>query len=386
MTEKLFYKDSHMRSFDAAVISCCMVGDTYETELDRTAFFPEGGGQSADTGVLGGVKVLYTFNDGERIVHRTEGPLEPGARVTGDIDWSKRFKNMQKHTAEHILSGLVHGRFGYNNVGFHMGDDGVILDFDGYISPEELSEIEWEANKIVMENHPVRAYFPDEGELKNIKYRSKLELTKDVRIVEIAGCDVCACCAPHVSNTGEIGSIKIFESLRRKGGVRLRMLSGMDAYEDYCRKASSAAKISALLSAPQNGITEAVKHTIEQRDELSYALGGLKRELIALRTDRILPCEGNMVFFEPSFSPEELRLLVNSALPKCGGICAGFSGSDGVGYKYVMASSSCDLRAMSREINSAIAGRGGGKPEMISGSAAADEETIRKFFGEKQEV
>lgn len=380
MTEKLYYIDSHMRTFTARVMSCNKSGSGFEIILDKTAFFPEGGGQCADTGVLGGVNVLDAHEHGGDVIHYTDAPLTVGADVNGEIDWEKRFRNMQGHSGEHILSGVVHNLYGFDNVGFHMGADGIIVDFDGYLSPEELSEVELRVNRIIYENRAVTARFPSADELKTLNYRSKLELTENVRIVTIDGCDMCACCAPHVSFTGEVGVLKILESSHRKGGVRLRMLAGIAAFEDYRQKSESVAKISALLSAKQDSVTEAVKKALDEKEKLTFELGGLSRRIIASIAEKTEETDGDLLFFESNFSTDDLRLLCNSVLPKCGGICAAFSGNDNDGYRYIMASSSIDLRAKSKEINTALSGRGGGTPQMIQGSVSAPEHTIRGFF------
>lgn len=380
MTEKLYYIDSHLRSFDAVVTGCTEGKHGYEITLDRTAFFPEGGGQCGDSGTIGDAVISDTHEVHGEVVHYSSSPIPIGTGVHCELDWAKRFQNMQSHSGEHILSGVVHNMYGYDNVGFHMGADGVIVDFSGYISPEELIQVERRVNEIIYEDAPVRAYFPSPEELKTLEYRSKLELTENVRIVTIENCDSCACCAPHVSRTGEVGIVKVFESTHRKNGVRLRMLAGKAAFEDYCQKASSVAQISALLSAKQEAVADAVKHMIEEKDKLNYQLGGFKRSAISAFAESVEAADGNLTFFYEDYDAEDLRLVCNLISPKCGGICAAFSGNDDSGYKYVMASGSVDLRKNSREINTALNGRGGGSSEMIQGSVSAHRDIIEKYF------
>ena len=233
MTRKLYDENSHLSSFDAAVRSCVPVHDLWQIVLDQTAFFPEGGGQGADTGMLNAARVLDVQEMGGEIVHITDTPLTPGEMVHGKLDWEKRFRRMQEHSGEHIISGLVHKLYGYRNVGFHLGDETVTMDYDGELTREQLSELEWLANEAVWKNVPITAVYPPEDVLQTIEYRSKLELTENVRIVTIEGYDVCACCAPHVSHTGEIGAIKIIDSMRHRGGVRLTILCGVDALRQY---------------------------------------------------------------------------------------------------------------------------------------------------------
>ncbi len=379
MTRKLYYEDSHIRAFDAAVASCEERDGAFEIVLDKTAFFPEGGGNPADTGKLGNTLVSYTFERDGEVVHRCAGPLKIGSSVHGEIDWEKRFSNMQNHTAEHIVSGIVHRRHGYANVGFHMGEEGVIVDFDGFVDELELSDIEREANEVVWRNVPVTTSFPATEDLPRLEYRSKLELTENVRLVTIEGVDVCACCAPHVKSTGEIGVIKIFESIRRKNGVRIRMLAGDRAYADLKKRAGSVAEISALLSAPQDDVTAAVRRLMEERDALSYKLGGLKRRIIQNEVDIIQNTDKNLVIFEPDFDTKELQLLANAAKEKCP-VAAAFSGDDEAGYKYVLASKSTDLRPFAREMNATLQGKGGGRPELITGTLKAARAEIERYF------
>lgn len=380
MTRKLYYENSHIREFDAVVISCGQREGYFEIVLDKTAFFPEGGGNPADVGVLGCARVLHTFERGGEVFHRCDRPIDEGSAVHGKIDWDRRFSNMQNHTAEHIVSGIVHRRHGFANVGFHMGAEGVIVDFDGFIDDMELSDIEREANEVIWRNAAVTATFPAPEELRRIEYRSKLELTENVRIVTIQGVDVCACCAPHVKGTGEIGVIKIFESIRRKNGVRIRMLAGNRAYEDYVKRARSVAEISALLSAKQDDVAPAVERLMAERDALGYKLGGLKRRIIDARVASLSPAEGNTLFFEPDLDTKEMQLLANMAAEKCGGAAAVFSGDDETGYRYVMASKTVDLRGKVREMNDALDGRGGGRPEIVTGTVRASGEAIEGWI------
>lgn len=249
MTDKLYYESSHRRDFEAQVISCEPEGEGYKVVLDKTVFFPEGGGQYADTGILGGVHVLDAQEKDGIIYHYTDGALTPGEIVKGEIDWEKRFESMQQHSGEHIISGIVHGRFGYNNVGFHLGADYCTMDFDGPITKEQLKEIEEEANRIVYKNLNIEILYPTKEELKDLTYRSKIEIEGQVRIVNIPGVDVCACCAPHVDRTGEIGNIKLVDMVSYKGGERITMLSGSRALTDHQQKEESVKKISALLCA-----------------------------------------------------------------------------------------------------------------------------------------
>lgn len=379
MTEKLYYKDSHIRIFDALVTGCEKYRDGWAVTLDKTAFFPEGGGQPGDTGVLGGVRVTDTRESGGEVIHYTDAPLEIGTKVTGELNFEQRLRRMQNHSGEHIVSGLVYRLYGFNNTGFHMGADCVTVDFDGELDREALNNIERLANIAVAENVPVKASFPSPGSLKRLKYRSKLELSENVRIVKIKGYDTCACCAPHVLRTGEIGIIKILDFMRHRGGVRISLLCGLDALEDYQKRYESTAEISVLLSKKQHEVAPAVKRVLEELGSLKLSLSEAKKQLAAAKAAAVSQTEGNLLFIETDLDTNTLRELVSLGMNKCTGLCAGFTGTEG-DYKYIIGSRQLDMRSIAKDINSALNGRGGGKADMIQGSAACTKKEIEDYF------
>jgi len=371
MTEKLYYQDSHLFTFDAAVLDCRAEKTGYSVALDRTAFFPEGGGQLADTGILGGVRVLDVHEREGEIRHYTDAPLPVGERVTGTLDTEQRLRRMQNHSGEHILSGLVHGAFGYDNVGFHMGAECMIIDFSGELSWEQLMELETEANAVVRQNLAMHIWFPSEDELKTLEYRSKLELTENVRIVEIPGVDRCACCAPHVERTGEVGVIKILDSQRHRGGQRVSVICGMDALEDYRARQESVTDISRALSAKRSEASQAVRRILNEQQQMKERLDALSMALVGYMAAAEPETAGNILVFDNALGEIAQRELVNLLMEKAGGFAAVFCGSDADGWRYIIGSLHCDLRAGARAINAAIDGRGGGRPQMIQGSARA---------------
>ncbi|MBQ9994328.1 MAG: hypothetical protein IJP17_06420 [Clostridia bacterium] len=383
MTIKLYDTDSHMRSFDATVLTCERDGERYAVILDRTAFFPEGGGQLADTGELGGAKVLDVQLRGESIVHYTDAPLEEGSAVCGCIDWAQRHRRMQNHSGEHIISGTINKLFGFNNVGFHMGTDDVTIDIDGELTREDLLRVEDIANRAIAENVPVTAVYPEADELAEIDYRCKFELTGDIRIVTIEGYDCCACCAPHVSRTGEIGMIKILDFMRYKGGVRIHILCGMDALDDYRRRYEHTAAISARLSAKQGEIVEAVARLENELSEQKQQINVLRSVIAGMMAQSLHETQGNMCAFGQMLDMDALRSVVNDALPRCGGVCAAFCGSDEEGYMYVIGSRNVALRAAAKEINATLRGKGGGRDEMIQGSVTASRREIEEYFASR---
>ncbi len=379
-TRKLYYEDAYIRSFEARVLDCQQAGKKgWAVILDATAFFPEGGGQAADTGTLGDARVLDAHEKDGAVVHYTDGPLPVGETVRGQIDWPVRFGRMQNHTGEHIVSGLVRAEYGYENVGFHLTDEGCTVDFSGELTREQLDQLERAANRAVWDDRPVTARFPAPAELAGMEYRSKLALTHDVRIVTVEGIDRCACCAPHVSSTGQIGLIKILDFMRHRGGVRLWMKSGGAALEDYRARYGATAAISALLNAPQTDVAAGVEKLLGQRDELKRELAGLRRTLAEDRAASLTETAGNiLIFFQGE--EESLRLLANAGMEKCGGVCGVFSGADG-DWRFVMASRTADMRAFIKANGPALQAKGGGKERMISGRCTAARSDLEAFFG-----
>lgn len=388
MTKQLYYEDSYIKEFKAVVLSCTLKGNKFEAVLDRTAFFPEGGGQGADTGVLctedREIKVSDVQEVNGEIVHYIDEEILPGQEVIGKLDFQERFSKMQQHTGEHIVSGIVHRRFGYENVGFHLGKEEVTMDYNGPLTSEELRSIEYEANQVVADNREIRAYFPEAGELEKIPYRSKKELQCQVRIVEIPNCDICACCAPHVRTTGNVGMIKITNAIRYKGGMRLWIACGMRALEDYNQKQASVVQISNMLSAKQQEIADAVKRLTEEIQQLKekaakmqekLVMGYLEFEKEALKENP----NANLLLFEKELDAVAMRNFVNAGMELTKGVCGVFVGDEKQGFRYVLGSSG-DIWEIGKKLNAAFQGKGGGKPPMIQGSLVGEEEKIREFL------
>lgn len=374
MTEKLFYQDSHMRNFRAVVESCEKEGEEYEAVLNRTAFFPEGGGQYADTGVIDKVPVVDVKEREGVIFHRVKRPLAVGKQVEGFIDWEERFSKMQQHSGEHIVSGLVHSHFGYDNVGFHMGRDAITMDFNGILTKAQLKEIEKEANEAVVKNLEIQVLYPSKEELSQIAYRSKIEIEGQVRIVVVPGYDTCACCAPHVKRTGEIGLIKLTGLQNYKGGVRVSMLCGFRALADYEEKAESVKRLSVMLSAKENEVAEEVQRLKEELTAQKGKLARLEGKLLEQKVGELEKNQKLVVLFESDLAGNAPRELVNRILCKGTEIAAVFAGTPANGYRYVVGSKTLDVRPFAKRLNERFQGRGGGKPEMVQGSLGVGEE------------
>ena len=369
MTEKLYDKDSYLKEFQATVVSCEQKNETtWRITLDKTVFFPEGGGQTGDSGWLNDVKVADTREKNGVIYHETKAPLEVGTKVAGKIDFAIRFDKMQQHTGEHILSGIVCSTYNYNNVGFHLSSEITTLDFDGELSEEQVRELEIRVNQAIHENIPVQVKFPAKDELADMEYRSKIEIEGQVRIVEIPGIDRCACCAPHVKTTAEVGLLKIQSCDRHRGGCRLTIVCGMRALKDYQQKQESVGKVSAALSAKPEKIGEAVEHLQEQQAKLREQLNHIQAMYLQEKLDKIHAEDQCICIFEEALDSIAMRNFVNGAMERCDGICGAFIGNDEKGYHYILGSKELDVREISKQLNAKFNGKGGGKPQMVQGS------------------
>ena len=381
---KLYYDSAYIKEFEAQVLSCQEGKKGWEITLSATAFYPEGGGQPADTGLLGNVRVTDVYEKDGQVVHYTDGPLPVGEMVRGVIDWDRRFQHMQEHSGEHLVSGLIHQRFGYDNVGFHMGTDEVTIDFNGVLEWGDLMAIEEKANGMIWENLEIYAGFPSPEELAKMDYRSKKELTGQVRIVTIPRADICACCGTHVSNTGEIGLLRIFSCVRFHDGVRLELLCGRRALRYLRALTEQNRQVSGLLSAKPLETAGAVQRLLDAEGALKLRAASLE-DAVFTQKAQALAGNGNVLLFEPAMSPDSVRRLTDLVMSACGGRAAVFAGSDEAGYKYAVGEQGGDLRQLVRELNTALQGRGGGKPFFAQGSVSASRAAIEAFFRERGE-
>ncbi len=382
MTVKLYEQDAYMKEFTATVASCEETKGGYAVVLNQTAFFPEGGGQAPDKGTLNGVEVLDVQINGEIIVHTVVSPLKVGSEVTGVLDFETRFDRMQNHTGEHLVSGVIHKLFGYNNIGFHMNDQLVTLDVDGALNGDQIALVEQTVNNALYENRKVTPWFPTSEELKNYDYRSKLDLTDGVRLVEIDGYDVCACCAPHVASTGEIGVIKIIDFYPNKQGTRVEMLCGKRAFADYCSLHQNNKEIMGMLSSKRMETPAKVK---QEQDALQALRAEYKNlaQTLALAQLQSKTAGENVYGFTPNVSYDELRYCVNRLQETCNGICALFSVDEQGESIYIVASTTCNIQAFVKEMNGDLQGRGGGKPNYAQGKVSAPKSEIETWLGEK---
>lgn len=370
MTIRLFDQDVNMLDFTARVLACDPAGDKWDVTLDRTAFFPEGGGQGADHGLLGDARVLDVHEKAGVVLHRVDAPLTVGDVVEGHVEAERRLSMMQQHTGEHILSGLICRLYGYHNVGFHIGTEAVTLDFNGPLTEEQAREAERLANECVWRDQPVHAWIPEKEELARLEYRSKKAIDGDVRIVSIDGVDTCACCGTHVPTTGRVGQIKVLSVQKYKGGVRLSILCGMRALAMENQLLDENRAVSQALSAKQGELAAAVQRTIRERDDLRYRCEQLGMQLFAsraeaLRQQPIRVLEGEML------SPAQLRKAA-SLLAEGGRYGLVLLKKDD-GWSFALCAPEADARAAAQMLNARFGGKSGGPRDMVQGVLAGGE-------------
>ena len=379
MTEKLFDK-GFLSLFEATVLSCVEKNGKYEILLDRTAFAPEGGGQPSDIGSIGDANVIdVCLRDGD-IFHICDKPVDVGAKVACRIDMQRRIRHIQNHSGEHIVSGIFYNKYGFNNVGFHLGSEDVTMDVDGTVDRDMLREVERLANEAVMQNLEIKIVYPSRSELESMFYRSKLDLKEDVRVVVIDGLDACACCAPHVSKTGEIGMIKLISCMRYKGGTRIHMKCGFDALDEFNAEYDRALAISNMISLPRENIAEGVKKLMEDISGYKHEIYELKQKIISMKIESVKPQNGKIVYIDDGMDMSELRAFVASKIPLCEGLCAAFSGNDGDGYTFVIGYTGEDFNSFVKGTLASLGGSGGGKAPFAQGKANCKKSDIEALL------
>ena len=379
MTEKLYDIDSHLKEFTATVIDSYQKADGYVTVLDRTAFFPEGGGQASDIGYINDAEVYNVRIQDGIIYHYTTKPFKKGETVLGKLDFERRFDFMQQHSAEHIVSGIAHKYYACENVGFHLGEDIVTLDFDKSLTREDILRIEALSNEAVFKNVGIKAYYPDSEALKAIEYRSKKEIEGAVRIVEIEGVDSCACCAPHVNFSGEIGLIKLLGFERLRGGVRIELKAGRRALEDYNEKYLNVSKISSALCVKQNETADAVERLQKQLSDMKFELTGVKKQILLSKVESFVSERYVTALFEEALEIKDLQYLADALYKKAGGVRAVFSPiSDG--FSFAICGDEAKLSKFFKAFKESFSVRGGGRGTMVQGTVVTTKDELISFL------
>ncbi len=380
-TEKLYYADPFLKTFTATVLDCQPGKNGFVVTLDRTAFYPEGGGQPADQGTLDGAAVTDVHEKNGVVLHNVDSAVEIGKTVTGVIDWARRFDHMQQHSGEHICSGLICGRYHCDNVGFHMGTDMVTIDFNADIPWEELLEIEAQANQYIYEDHPIDIQFHRGAELDAIDYRSKKPLEGDVRIVAFPGADCCACCGTHVLRSGQVGLVKFLSVQKFREGVRIELLCGKRALDYLSRTWEQAKTIGQRLSVKPVDAAAAVERLEHELSAAKLRCAQLEESVFAAIAQEQAG-KGDVLLFQPPMKPDSVRKLADAAAKTCGGLAAVFAG-EGIHYAYALGrADGQDISAQVKAMNAALHGRGGGRNGFAQGSVEAEQNAIEAFFKE----
>ena len=377
-TVKLYYENAYTQDFTAVVESCEAVKNGFAVTLDRTAFYPEGGGQPADHGTLGEARVLDVHEKDGVVTHLCDRALSVGAEVGGRIDWARRFDHMQQHSGEHIISGLLCSTFHCDNVGFHMGADVVTIDYNAPITWEQALEVERRANAYIWADHPIRIWYPSAEELAALPYRSKKELTGAVRITEFPGADRCACCGTHVASSGQVGLLKLLSCQKFRDGVRLELLCGQRALDCLAAGWEQARQIGQALSVKPQSAFAAVSRLQEELLSLKEKAARLEEADFA-HTAAQYRGAGSVLHIAEPLDGDGARRLCDAIAKAAGGRCAVFAGQDG-DYRYAVIESGGDLRQFIKDMNTALHGRGGGRDGFAQGSAACTAEEVRAFF------
>ena len=375
-TEKLYYSDPFLQTFTARVLSCEEAKDGWRVALDRTAFYPEGGGQPADHGLLGGVLVTDVHEKNGVVFHTCSAPVEIGAEVTGTLDWPRRFDHMQQHSGEHILSGILCEQFHCDNVGFHLGAETVTIDYNAAISWEQALEAEGLANQAVWADRPVEIAYPAPEALAALSYRSKRELTGRVRIVTFPGADCCACCGTHVLRAGQVGLVKVLSCQKFREGVRLEILCGKRALDYLSAVYDQARSIAQGLSVKPRDAAAAVER-LEAELAAAKAAQAHLEEMAFHAIAKEHAGRGDVLLFQPPMRPDSVRRLADAAAQECGGLSAGEDGQ--FAYALVRADGA-DISALVKSLNQTLRGRGGGRNGFAQGSVQAGRGEIQSFF------
>lgn len=377
--EAYYYRYPMMKEFDTIVRSCQKIKKGYVLTMDQTAFYPEGGGQPCDLGTIDTASVLDVQEKDNVVYHYVDQPFTVGQTIHGMIDWNRRFLMMQSHSGEHIVSGLVHAQFGYDNVGFHLDTQGLMtIDFNGVLTQTDIDSIEKLANDVVFQDIPITIEWPTKEQRKHMAYRSKKALDGDVRIIKIGSYDTCACCGTHVERTGQIGPIKILSMEKHKQGVRLQLICGRKAIMDHQLKHTICAQLSPMFSVPVEGIVDAVKKAQEDSNEKSRTIHKWQEKYIVLKT-AMLPTS-KIQFLEEDVDRYTMRDFCNYVLSHTDCLVAIVVSKNQERYSYVMASQTIDLKTKVKELNALLCGRGGGQKEMVQGTFQTDIETIKKVI------
>lgn len=375
MTEKLYYKNAFLGEFEATVQSCTENGGNFEIVLDKTAFFGEGGGQSADTGTLNGIDVIDVFEKDGEIFHKTKTEIKAGTTVYGKLDMNVRLRKMQNHTGEHMVSGTAHNLFGANNFGFHLGDSFFTCDLDVELDGKRIKQIEDTVNMLILENRKVYATVYENQASVDVDYRSKVDFESQVRILTIEGCDACACCAPHVECTAQVGIVKIIDSIKYKGGTRLTAVCGLDALADYRMLCEQNASIMQALSAKRNQTADAVLRAAKERDDVKFECEKYKTLYLEAVVKQAEEKGEKTVLIEQSVDANALTAGINAFSGNGAIFC-----QNGDALSFAVRGEADKMNELIKEIKTVPASSGGGRDGFVRGRISLSYDNAKELF------
>lgn len=375
MTEKLYYKNAFLGEFEATVQSCTEKNGNFEIVLDKTAFFGEGGGQSADTGTLNGIDVIDVFEKDGEIFHKTKTEIKAGTTVYGKLDMNVRLRKMQNHTGEHMVSGTAHNLFGANNFGFHLGQGFFTCDLDVELDGKRIKQIEDTVNMLILENRKVYATVYENQASVDVDYRSKVDFESQVRILTIEGCDACACCAPHVECTAQVGIVKIIDSIKYKGGTRLTAVCGLDALADYRMLCEQNASIMQALSAKRNQTADAVLRAVKERDDVKFECEKYKTLYLETVVKQAEEKGEKTVLIEQSVDANALTAGINAFSGNGAIFC-----QNGDALSFAVRGEADKMNELIKEIKKVPASSGGGRDGFVRGRISLSYDNAKELF------
>ena len=378
---ELFYKNVYLKECDAEVLSIEESKNGYDVVLTQTIFYPEGGGQSCDTGFINEAHVTGVKRKNDVIIHTVDKELKVGEKVHLKLDWERRYDHMQNHTGEHILSGIIHKLYGYENVGFHMDEEKIQADYDGVLNKEDVEKIEKEINEVIHQNIPVVETYPTDTELETLEFRSKKELVGKVRIITIDDVDICACCGTHVKSTAEVNLIKILSFEKHKNGTRLEMMSGNRALKDYMQKHEQNTKLFQMFSVKPYVVYDAVNKLNNEYHSLQKNYVALQVEYLNSKVNTFTESNYILDILDISLSMQAMRDYANKLIEKSKYVCV-VAKKDEENYLYVLASKTEKVNELSKKLNSILNGKGGGKDTFAQGSFHSTKEDIKEKIEE----
>jgi len=378
VTHRLYYTEPSCCRFDAIVTRAFDHEGRPAVTLDRTAFYPSSGGQPFDTGRLGGTDVVETVDGGDDVIHVLAMPLESGAAVTGEIDWTRRFDHMQQHTGQHILSGAFETLFENLTVGFHMGGEVSTIDLARETSPAEIERAVDESNRIVWEDRPVAIRFVSKAEAARLSLRKEPAREGTLRLIDISGFDLCACGGTHVDRTGAIGLIAVQSVEKMRGGSRLAFVCGSRALRALRTYRDVVAGSVRALSVLPTELPAAIERLQEESKELRKQVKGLQERLAEDKGARLAAAapevEGIRVVVEAldGWDVAELKAMAAAAIVSSRACVVLITSSQPV--SLVVACSPdvpVDANVVLQQLTHRFGGRGGGKPGLAQGGGLA---------------